>query len=86
MTYLCNAADAANRCSWLKAPRLLFAPWFDEDELVAAALEEVGLLDCPEEDALSPSFCPEPANLNLASVFFFLKNSLMADMMILALQ
>ena len=81
--YLCNAADAANRCSWLKAPRLLFAPWFDEDELAdAEALEELGL----EEDALSPSFCPEPANLNLASVFFFLKNSLMADMMILALQ
>ena len=80
--HLCSAADAANRCSWLKAPLLLFAP--DEDELEVGCLLE----DCPDAALLldaSPSFCPEPANLNLASVFFFSKNLLMADMALICI-
>ena len=72
-TDLDKAASAACRCSWVSplaaGPDLDWAGW------LGPALAAWGW----EAACASPSFWPLPANLNLASVFFFSKKRLMAD-------
>ena len=74
-TNLFRAADAACVCCCDSPDRCDDGPALPWAALRAA----IRACSCEAAEEASPSFCPGPASLNLASAFFFSKNFLIAD-------